>query len=97
MNIITKLFARYRERRDRKFRERIDRVMNEGVYFLWNGERFVDNNPQTWQNINEQNKNRKNQKNIWGQSFDGIAPIYSKEYLSVNGSNSSYRQEAQKD
>lgn len=26
MNIITKLLARYRERRDRKFRERIDRV-----------------------------------------------------------------------
>lgn len=26
MNIITKLIARFRERRDRKFRERIDRV-----------------------------------------------------------------------
>lgn len=42
MGIITKLLARYRERRDRKFRERIDRVMSKGVAFQWKGDRFEE-------------------------------------------------------
>lgn len=59
MNIIRAILARYRERRDRKFIERIDRVMSDGVVSMWNGERFVDYNPSTGQYMNEQNKKKK--------------------------------------
>lgn len=38
MNIITKLLARYKERRDKKFRERIDRIY---FHHDGNGNRFI--------------------------------------------------------
>lgn len=110
MNIITKLLARYRERRDKKFRERIDRVyfhadeygnrFMEGSFFAVKDEStgasgIICANPTI--TLEEVKKEARKAHTVWGQSFDGSSPIYSKGYLSVNGSNNPYHQEVQKD
>lgn len=102
MNIITSLLSRYRERRDRKFRERIDRVyfqMDEygnrymkGFFFAVKDENsgapgIVCVNPTT--TIEEAQKEVHEMRIKWGQSFDGTAPFYSEGYLSAKGTNNS--------
>lgn len=98
------LLCRYKDYRDRKFRERIDRVY---FHVDEHGNRFIKgslyavkdeetgsagilcSNPTITLDEVKQGK--------WGQAFEGKSPLYTEEHYSVIGSNSSYHQVEQKD
>ena len=103
MNIITKLLSRYQERRDKKFRERIDRVYfhvdEHGNRFIKGSLYAVKDEEPGASGILCANLDDTLQKVQceWGQSFDGKAPLYTEGYCSAIGSNNPCRQEESKD
>lgn len=94
MNIITKLLARFRERSDKKFRERIDRVYfhhdGDGNRFF-KGSLYAVKDEETGAAgivcANPTITLEEVKRVEWGQSFDGESPSFTEGYSSAIGSN----------
>ena len=92
MNIITKLLARFRERSDKKFRERIDRVYfhhdGDGNRFF-KGSLYAVKDEETGAAgivcANPTITLEEVKRVEWGQSYDGESPFFVEGYSSVIG------------
>lgn len=93
-NPFRSMLSRYRDYRDRKFRERIDRVyfhMNEHGNRFFKGSLYAVKDEETGAagivcanlTITLQEVKRVE----WGQSFDGESPSFTEGYSSAIGSN----------